>query len=182
MTFTAPHYSTCVWARQLLAREPHQIIPSADDPYLRRWHLVPRNRFINVYLHQFLRSDDDRALHDHPWWFASLMLHGSYTEVTEGARTPRSAPEPWRLFFGDRPFAFRRATWRHRVELIPLSGPDLRRIGELPCWTLIVTGRRSRLRGFWCKRPAWPGAQPRHYVERFVPWNEFGDAGCGETA
>ena len=32
---------------------------------LERWWLIPRNRFLNVYLHRFDHSDEDRALHDH---------------------------------------------------------------------------------------------------------------------
>ena len=35
--------------------------------YLSRWHIIPRNRYFNIYLHKFVGSDDDRALHDHPW-------------------------------------------------------------------------------------------------------------------
>ena len=26
-----------------------------------------RNKIFNIYLHQIIRSDDDRALHDHPY-------------------------------------------------------------------------------------------------------------------
>lgn len=176
------------WLRKLLRGEPHQVIGGPNDPYMRRWYVIPRNPLFNVYVHKFLRSDDDRALHDHPWWFVSLMLSGQYTEVTENARTVRSAPEPWRLFWGDRPLAFRRATWRHRVELVKPG----RTASEVPCWTLIVTGRRTRTWGFWCKTKPWvlsgpPNVDPRRIVkyqgpDRFVPWQEFGDAGCGETA
>lgn len=36
-----------------------------ERPYLLRWFIIPRNRFFNIYLHKFLRSDDDRALLDH---------------------------------------------------------------------------------------------------------------------
>jgi hypothetical protein len=63
-------------------REPDLYIGGKDDPYLLRWYLIPRNRFFNVYLHKIVRSDDDRALHDHPWWWLSVMLKGRYAEVT----------------------------------------------------------------------------------------------------
>jgi hypothetical protein len=49
-------------------------------PALRRHLLIPRNPIFNVYLHHFLRSDDDRALHDHPWINLSLLLDGCYLE------------------------------------------------------------------------------------------------------
>lgn len=51
-------------------------------PYLTRWHIIPRNRWFNLYLHKFVHGDDDRALHDHPWVSASLLLEGRYREHT----------------------------------------------------------------------------------------------------
>ena len=62
-------------------RAPDLVIGGAADPYLRRWYVLPRNPVLNVYLHHFLRSDDDRALHDHPWVNASVLLDGDYVEV-----------------------------------------------------------------------------------------------------
>lgn len=50
--------------------------------YLWRWHIIPRNRWFNLYLHKFAHGDDDRALHDHPWVSASLILDGRYREHT----------------------------------------------------------------------------------------------------
>lgn len=47
-------------------RAPDFYIGGNANPYLLRWWVIPRNRFFNVYLHKFLRDDDDRALHDHP--------------------------------------------------------------------------------------------------------------------
>ena len=37
-----------------------------------------------MYLHLFLRDDDDRALHDHPWDNASFLLTEGYVEVLPG--------------------------------------------------------------------------------------------------
>ena len=50
--------------------------------YLWRWHVIPRNRWFNIYLHKFAHGDDDRALHDHPWRSWSLLLDGRYREHT----------------------------------------------------------------------------------------------------
>src|SRR5690606_32105599 len=33
-------------------RGPDVIIGGAHDPYLKRWWVIPRNRFFNIYLHQ----------------------------------------------------------------------------------------------------------------------------------
>lgn len=58
-------------------RAPDFVIGRTGDPYMERWWLIPRNRFFNIYLHRFWRSDDDRALHDHPWVNLSILLKGS---------------------------------------------------------------------------------------------------------
>lgn len=183
MSATSTQPRAWAWLTQLVSGRPHQIIGGADDPYLLRWYIIPRNRWLNVYVHKFLRSDDDRALHDHPWWFVSLVLRGGYLEISETAAGKltaftRIAPDwtrPWvHRGLGWRALAGRRASYRHRVKLLPavehgnayIARRDRR---ELPCWTLIVTGPRSRGWGFWC-----PG-------ERFVPWRQWGAGGCGEA-
>ena len=49
--------------RAVLSRAPDFIVGADAEggPYLRRWWLSPRNRLFNIYLHHFLRDDDDRA-------------------------------------------------------------------------------------------------------------------------
>ncbi|MCG7592439.1 hypothetical protein [Mycobacterium sp. PSTR-4-N] len=195
MSATSGYPTLGEWFRRLFTGEPHQIIGGADDPYLLRWYVIPRNPLLNVYVHKFCRSDDDRALHDHPWWFVSLMLRGQYDEVTNAGTNRRRAGS----------IAYRPAEWRHRVQLLghyvtpyrpsddPTGWSD--HWVEQPCWTLIVTGRRVRTWGFWCRKAAkdvWDietYAQLDAYargeavmVDRFIPWTEFGDAGCGETS
>lgn len=142
------------------SRAPDIEIGGSIDPYLRRWWLIPRNRWFNIYLHQFLRSDDDRALHDHPWWNLSVLLNGEYTEHTIDAggvnrRAVRKA--------GD--FKLRLPSSAHRIELH--SGP---------CWTLFITGPRLREWGFHCPN-GW-----RHWkIFTSGPNGETIGRGCGET-
>jgi hypothetical protein len=133
------------WFKTLLSGKPHFVIGSNDDPYLHRWYLIPRNRRLNIYLHKFFRDDDDRALHDHPWWFVSLILKGRYKEITERGNEFRSPGS----------IAYRPATHRHRVVLLKdkVARPKV-------CWTLIVTGRSKRTWGFYCPKG-------------FVPWYQF---------
>ena len=61
---------------------PDESIPA----YMERWWRIPRNAFFNFYWHIVLRSDDDRALHDHPWWNFSIVISGGYWEhrINEG--------------------------------------------------------------------------------------------------
>jgi len=151
------------WPRFLtIPREPDFTVGPLDDIYLKRWWVIPRNRFFNIYLHQFLRSDDDRAKHDHPWMNLSMLLRGSYIEhCADGEQRIR---HPWR------PWAFwrvvaRSATAAHRVELI-----DSR-----PVWTLFLTGPVVREWGFHCEHGWVPW---RKFVHVREGGNEAGD-GCG---
>lgn len=158
------------WFKKWLRGEPH-IILGGDDPYLKRWYVIPRNSRFNIYLHKFCRSDDDRALHDHPWDFWSFILKGGYTEHTaDGAvRRPRFS------------LAHRKAEHAHRVELdsdcnctekgrVPPGLP----CQEIPAWTLFFTTAKRRNWGFHCPR-GW------------VHWEKFtsgphgeNSVGCGE--
>ena len=169
------------WLPRLLSGRPHQII-GEGSPYMLRWYVIPRNPVLNIYVHKFLRSDDDRALHDHPWWFVSMILRGRYAEISEQPLKVRRAGS----------IAYRPAEYRHRVELLCAPSALKGRGPLMPAWTLIVTGRRVRTWGFWCKTAPWkltgpPNVTPRRVVyyqgpDRFIPWQEFGDAGCGEPS
>lgn len=153
-------------------RPPDFIIGGKDRPYIRRWWLIPRNRWFNVYLHQILRDDDDRALHDHPWWNISIILRGAYVEVvpdTRAIKTPftRIANLPHvRKRRGPGSIVFRRATHAHRLEL-PIEGGGIRFV-----WSLFITGPRVRDWGFHCPQ-GW-----RSYRE-FVASDDPGSIGKG---
>ena len=136
------------WFVTLLSGKPHFVIGNPLSPYMLRWWILPRNNWFGVYLHKFLHDDDDRALHDHPWWFISIMLKGGYEEYIQGKKLEvrrRSVPS----------IAFRRGCHKHRVVLHRDSEGR-----SIPCWTLVITGPRTRIWGFWCPNG-------------FVPWYEF---------
>jgi hypothetical protein len=174
------------------AREPDFVV-GADAPggaYLNRWFLTPwrrwqtrmraraearptrLNRAIaraagllpNLYLHQFLRDDDDRALHDHPSWAVSFMLRGLYIEhtIAEGGIHRRAVFRAGSLrFLGTR--------HTHRIELPHyavggyVGGPTT--WAPAPCWTLFLFGPTVRQWGFHCPERGW------------VHWQEFTAAG-----
>jgi hypothetical protein len=127
-------------------RAPDFLIGGAEAPYMRRWWVIPRNRFFNVYLHHFLRSDDDRALHDHPWWNASVLLEGQYAEHTISAGGVNH-----KHVYTAGAVKLRGASYAHRVELT-----------DGPCWSLFLTGPTLRTWGFHCPN-GWR------------PWKEFVD-------
>lgn len=138
------------WARGVIGvREPDFVI---GDSYLRRWWIVPRNNSANVYLHEFNRSDDDRAFHDHPWRNTSFVLIGRYREHTPDGVFERAA--------GD--IVTREADALHRVELYPNE----------QAITLFMTGPTIREWGFACPQ-GW-----RHWRE-FVDARDTGQVGRG---
>jgi hypothetical protein len=156
-------------------RKPDFVIGEGSNPYLLRWWIIPRNRFFNIYLHKICRSDDDRALHDHPWWNISIILKGGYWEVKPYAyhadgRAYGHAMPRWR---GRGAIVFRRAEAAHRLQL---SDGELWDSEPIPCWSLFITGPRVREWGFHCPQ-GW-----RHWKD-FVSDRPGGNAvrrGCGE--
>ncbi len=154
--------------QRVTRRKPDFLIGGADRPYMRRWYVIPRNRFFNVYLHQFLRSDDDRALHDHPLANCSILLRGGYVEHTVDAYGNEHAEV---LYAPD----FRLRTsgkFAHRIELLRANWNG-RHIGpELSCWTLFITGPRYREWGFHCPH-GWV------HQKQFVATDDIGAVGKG---
>ena len=115
------------WARDVMACDPDFEIGAN---YLRRWWVIPRNPFSNIYLHAIVSSDDDRAFHDHPWDNRSFLIFGSYIEHTPEGNFVRRAGDVI-----DRP-----AGALHWLEVVP---------GE-PAISLFMTGPKQREWGFEC--------------------------------
>lgn len=136
----------------MMTRTPDFII---GDNYLRRWWIIPRNRLFNIYLHEINKSDDDRALHDHPWSNTSFLIRGSYIEHTPDGSFVRKA--------GD--VVHRPALAAHRLEV-----EDGARV-----ISLFSTGPIEREWGFHCPQ-GW-----RHWRE-FTDSRNSGAVGrgCGE--
>lgn len=158
------------WAADVMAsRPPDAVIGPEDTPYMRRWFVIPRNPYQNIYLHEILRSDND-VPHDHPWNNQTLVIDGGYAEQRY------SRYQPWRPLRvqserkpGDH--IKRSATDTHRL-IVPEGGRAV---------TLFTTGPRIREWGFWC-----PGDEQRE--PRWVVWTDFTSGensglvgkGCGE--
>ncbi len=122
--------------------------------YLSRWYLIGARRTpdpelkgqfldesrgertwpFNLFLHSFHRSDDDGALHSHPWsWAVSLILASGYDEerrVGDGVLRRRVRPFTLNFLRGD--------TY-HRVDLI--DGRE--------CWSLFLVGPKRSTWYFW---------------------------------
>lgn len=167
LTMAALRYA----AKVASTRKPDVVIGGTDTPYMWRWYLLPNNRYFNVYLHLFMRSDDDRALHDHPFWNVSWLLDGSYTEVTAREHDPVTG-DPIisrgyrREFFTAGELKFRHAEYAHRVELT-----------HGPCWTLFIRGTKRRKWGFWCPK-GWKHS--KEFTARDAGGSSIIGRGCGE--
>lgn len=98
-----------------------------ECPYAERW--IFDAKLFSLRLHHFFRSDDARAHHDHPWWFLTLVLAGSYVDDSPAGQD-RLTPGSIR---------FRSAHHRHTVVT---SG----------VWTVLLTGPQQRVWGFWERR------------------------------
>jgi hypothetical protein len=56
-----------------------EIVSKEGVVHFRRYRLIS-TRWFSLYIHQILKSDEDKHFHDHPWSFKSLLLKGSYEE------------------------------------------------------------------------------------------------------
>lgn len=187
------------WPRTLtIPRKPDFVIGSPEAPYMRRWWVIPRNRFFNIYLHQILRDDDDRALHDHPWASCSVILRGGYIEWTgTHARADGADLHKIRKVRTPGMIRFRRASAAHRLELHRkditlkewrklLRGSNIEtnaifRPGFqiIPAWTLFITGPKVREWGFHCPK-GWKHWRDFVGVREGEARGDEKNVGCGE--
>lgn len=105
----------------------NQRLGDEGNPYLRRW--VLSTRFGSIRLHKWTCGDDDRNFHDHPWWFITFVLAGSYRDVSPDGEDI--------LHRGS--IRFRRAHHRHTIYTDGAT-------------TLLITGPPKRIWGFWIKK------------------------------
>lgn len=135
---------------RLRARDVRIPFDENVQPYMLRWWKIPRNWAFNIYYHIVKRSDDDRALHDHPWINFSIVLEGGYTEhmiLPGGVHS--------RIWYGPGAVRFR---WHgkvaHRLELAQMPRNHIRTDEEsfghkeLPVKTIFITGPVLRRWGF----------------------------------
>lgn len=153
----------------MASRPPDFEIGPEDDRYLQRWIVGPWGRgdprkklgwkkfgrkFPNLYLHRIRHDDEDRALHDHPYSSASMILEGGYWEILFypqsferivallGEGKPRPTVKVWRP---QGSITFRRAATAHRLVL----DKNLSGLG-VPVVSAFFVGFRVREWGFYC--------------------------------
>lgn len=144
---------------------PYEIYDGLSSLYLRRWTVAEQLDGSCVYLHQFMRSDQDRELHSHPWPAGtSVILLNGYREER---RVTRSAPWcPYQMYdveqhvYQPGDVVQLKSDTFHRVDLI---GTD--------AWTLICVGPKIQHPegvdgwGFWNRETGL-----------YTPWRTFVEA------
>lgn len=104
-----------------------EVIGPTDCPLLHRWTLA-QVRGRKLMVHHFQPNADDRAEHDHPASFVTVVLRGYYDdESPAGVERMRAGV-----------VRFRAAEHRHRTRVSPRG-----------CWTVVFMGPKRRLWGFW---------------------------------
>lgn len=127
--------------------------------YMWRWHLIPRNKLFNIYLHVFI-GDDDTTYHDHPWNSWSLCLWGRMTEYEQGLNDMTT------ISTDIGPLSFVRRGLKHRHYILLKSRFAV---------TIFCTGPVKTDRGIWYFYPTvsqrvafWD--QPQSFIARRWNW------------
>jgi hypothetical protein len=123
---------------QLRFKEP---LGRPECPYMFRWVLVVFGFAIRI--HKWIRSDDKRHFHNHPWPFIVICLRGFYVDVSPKGRDLVKAGS----------IRFRSASHSHYVE-VPKTG----------ALTLLFTLPVTQNWGFWVDGKL---KRPLKYFSRF---------------
>lgn len=111
------------------------IVGSDGGAYIRRWTVTTLADGSIVYLHQIVRSDEDLALHSHPWPGMSYLLDGEYSEERRHAAAgPHGNAPQWvvtRKSYCAGEVVNLQADTYHRLDL------------NNPVWTLFVVGPKA---------------------------------------
>lgn len=116
---------------------------------------------IGIYVHRFHRSDQDLALHNHPWkWALAIVLAGGYSEERRETVALRGAMGELRRHLVRRrkvlPLSLNWITHEtfHRVDLF-----------EQDAWSVFIAGPRVSSWSFW-DRDTGVTTPWREYLER----------------
>lgn len=130
------------YAFRIMANRHPDFVIGGEDAYMNRWFAIPRNKLFNIYIHQFVRDDNDEALHDHPWASLSITVQGLAREIyAPKGCNPSNEREHASRLIGAGDVTWRGLFFAHRIEVV--NGPVV---------TVFVTGPNLREWGFWCPK------------------------------
>lgn len=131
---------------------PMRLIEVGGGPYLERYHVASLFGR-RVWLHHFVRDDQERHVHDHPWSAVSVVLTGGYREELGEVAGDRMVMRERELRAGQ--VNVIKATTRHRIASV-----------RPHTWTLMLVSKRHG-RGWWFYQP-----RPDGTVDRDQPFHE----------
>jgi hypothetical protein len=96
--------------------------------YMERW-TVFESKWLSIRIHDIHTEDRDKGMHDHPWWFISIVLRNSYVEqrpLDNGTLDP--AYDKYGFYTRRDPgsIAFRHAHDRHLIQHVITDGRPVR--------------------------------------------------------
>ncbi len=114
--------------------------------HFKRWRII-ETRWFNLYIHRIYQADRDYSMHNHPWWFISMVLWGKYIEKYMKDRnqpcvfarlSPKSKFRTRSAWYGP---IFSSIQTFHTIYSV-----------DKPVTTLVLTGPyRKQSWGYWCK-------------------------------
>ncbi len=134
-----------------------RVIPdrAGAGDYLIRYYLLLRDRArfpFNVFIHKFVKGDDDKDVHDHPWGFAHIILSGGYWEYVLEDPEDENNTNVRKVWRGAGYWNIAGPDHRHRIELRPGTKP----------WTIFIPFKQSNEWGFW--RTLGENEEPPEYA------------------
>jgi len=164
----------------MIARE---VIGPPECPILHRWTLIGEQRHgdetarparVKVMLHHFLPNADDRACHDHPRPFVTIVLRGDYDDMKPCPSCDGRGTRPEHGAWGGRTRACGRCgaagvvlRERMRAGVIryrPARHVHRTKVGPRGCWTIVIMGPLQQDWGFFRDGVKWPW---REFERRF---------------
>lgn len=151
----------------------HHDVVQPNGLYLRRYFLTPvmrpkwwpkKWRWFRVFLHHLCLPDDDRAPHNHPSGFTTLILSGSYTEHVFYPRTKSGRFE--KMVRVAKPGTVFKNPVNHTHFVIVTA----------PAWSLVLWPEPVQEWGFWIIDQNGLGP------DRWVKWDEYLGVTGAETA
>lgn len=120
--------------------------------YLQRIRLLSTPLF-GLFIHKLEVPDPGPDLHDHPWWFASLILLGGYDQwIAETRSAPFYATLRERMGSSCTPGEERKRRWLSVGRIRLHECHKIFRLYRSPTWTLVLRGPRRHSWGFHSAR------------------------------
>ncbi len=113
-----------------------EIKSKSGELHFKRWEILS-TKWFNIYIHAIYKADEEEHLHDHPWDYTSIVLHGTFVEKQRANLIGEIAAYTYNhLHFGS--IIKRKATTFHKI--LKLESDVI--------YTLFITSPKYRVWGY----------------------------------